>query len=344
MKTVFVVDDSLSNLAIVADALNPFYTVVTVPSGAKAIALLEKVQPDMILLDIEMPEMDGFEVLQILKSSNKHRHIPVIFLTAKIDFQSEVKGLEMGVVDFISKPFNPAILLNRVRNHIHISSLVIKRTTQLHNARQDVIFVQADIVENRDESTGDHLGRTSRLVKMLLERMLQQRVYYDQIKNWDFDLMAECSLLHDVGKICTPDSILKKPGKLTPEEFEIMKNHALEGKNIIERIIARSGENVFLRNARIFAMSHHERWNGNGYPYGLSGESIPLQGRIMAIVDVFDALMSQRTYKPAFSPEETLAIIKKERGQHFDPAIVDVFFDIQDVIMQDYCDRGSLNE
>ncbi|MCL2874245.1 MAG: response regulator [Defluviitaleaceae bacterium] len=327
-KTIFVVDDSLSNLTRAAETLNPHYTVMTIPSGSKAISILEKVRPDLILLDIEMPEMDGFEVLRFLKNSDRYKSIPVIFLTAKTDHQTEIEALELGVVDFITKPFNPAVLLHRVKHHIDISGLVIERTAQLYSANQDLIFVLADIVENRDETTGGHLGRTSRLVKMMLEKMLENKVYYDQIKDWDFDLIAECSLLHDVGKINTPDAILKKPDKLTLEEFEIMKNHALAGKSIIEKIVARSGENVFLNNAKIFAFSHHERWNGTGYPEGLKGEEISLQGRIMAIVDVYDALISKRSYKDAFTKDHAIKIISEERGLHFDPAIVDVFCDI----------------
>jgi len=334
MRTLFVVDDNINNLAIASETLEHHYAVMTIPSGKRTLSLLEKVRPDLILLDIEMPEMDGFEVLRYLKSNEKYKDIPVIFLTAKTDHQTEIEGLEMGVVDFIAKPFNPAILLNRVKHHMDISRLVIERTAQLYNAKQDIIFVLADAVENRDENTGDHLGRTSRLVKMLLEHMLEKKVYDDQIKDWDFDLMAYCSLLHDVGKLNIPDAILKKPGKLTHEEFEIMKAHTLAGTNIIEKIIARSGENVFLHNAKMFAVSHHERWNGAGYPYGLTGEDIPLQGRIMAIAYVYDALISKRIYKEPYTFDHALALILEESGKHFDPKIVDVFNDIREQIKQ----------
>jgi len=334
-KTVFVVDDSVSNLTMSADVLSPHYAIMTAPSGKKVIALLEKVQPDIILLDIEMPEMDGFDVLKYLKGNDKFKDIPVIFLTAMTDYQLEIDALKMGVVDFIIKPFNPAVLLNRVKHHIDISNLVHERTFQLHRAKQDIVFVLADVVENRDESTGDHLARTSRFVKMLIEQMYEKKLYYDQIKDWDFSLMAECSLLHDVGKINTPDEILKKPDRLTPEEFEIMKSHTLVGEKIIEKIISRSGENIFLNNAKIFAVSHHERWDGSGYPYGKKGEDIPLQGRIMAIVDVYDALMSKRAYKSAFTAEQSFEIVLNEKGKHFDPKIVDIFYGIRKQISED---------
>jgi len=324
-KTVFVVDDNITNLTMAANALKAHYTVRTIPSAEKTIELLEKVIPDIFLLDIEMPGMDGFDMLRYLKNDERFSGLPVIFLTAKSDFDTEIEALEMGVVDFIGKPFNPAVLLNRIRHHIDINELVRQRTFQLHQARHDIILVLADMVETRDDSTGDHLGRTSRLVKSLLEHMLKKRVYYEQISGWDFDLMAECSLMHDVGKLGTPDAILKKPGKLTPEEWIIMKQHTIEGERIINKIIARSGENVFLRNAKIFAISHHERWDGKGYPHGLAGLDIPLQGRLMAIADVFDALISKRVYKDAFSPEKALEIILSEKGTHFDPLIVDIF-------------------
>jgi len=327
-KTVFVVDDNVTNLTMAANALKSHYTVRTIPSGEKTIALLEKIRPDIFLLDIEMPDMDGFDVLKYLKGDERFHELPVIFLTAKTDFDTEIEALEMGVSDFIGKPFNPAVLLNRVRHHIDINELIRERTFQLHKARQDIIFVLADMVETRDDSTGDHLGRTSQLVKLLLEHMLEKKVYHNQISGWDFDLIAECSLMHDVGKISTPDSILKKPGRLTPEEWVIMKQHTTEGEKIFNKIAARSGENVFLRNAKIFAISHHERWDGSGYPHGLRGGDIPLQGRLMAISDVYDALMSRRVYKDAFSSGKALEIMLGERGTHFDPLIIDVFHEI----------------
>jgi len=334
-KTIFVTDDSLSNLTMVAATLSPHYTVRTIPSGEKTVKLLEKQTPDLMLLDIEMPQMSGFDVLKVLKENEKYKHIPVIFLTASSDFAVEVEALEMGVADFITKPFNPAVLLNRVRHQIDISSIIEERTKDLFKAKQDIVFIMAEMVENRDESTGDHIGRTSKLIKALLLRMMKTGTYTDLIKDWDFDLIAGCSQLHDVGKINTPDVILKKPDKLTGEEWEVMKDHAAAGGRIIEKIIQHSGENVFLYNSKQFAVYHHERWNGTGYPFGLAGEEIPLHGRIMAIVDVFDALVSKRAYKDAFTTEQAISIMKEERGQHFDPKIVDIFVDIYEEICTD---------
>jgi len=328
-KKVFVIDDNVSNLTMAKDALKSYYTVMTFSSSKMAIAPLSKIKPDIILLDIEMPEMDGFEMLQYLKSDESFREIPIIFLTSRADHKTEIDALKMGVVDFITKPFNPAILLNRVKHHVDINGLIQERAALLFRAQHDLIFVMADMVENRDESTGDHLGRTSRLIKTLLDAMLEKRLYYDRIKDWDFNLLAECSVLHDVGKINTPDYILKKPGKLTDEEYNMMKEHVMAGVNIINKVVERSGENIFLHHSRIFAMSHHEKWNGTGYPQGLSGDDIPLQGRIMAIADVYDALISERVYKKAFTIEETMNIITSEKGKHFDPNIVDILCEIQ---------------
>ena len=328
-KLLFVVDDSETNLTKAREVLGDDYTVMTMIEGKRALKMLERIKPDLILLDIEMPEMDGFEVLQALKNDTANKDIPVVFLTSMKDTDVETKALEMGVVDFVTKPFSEPVLLNRIKHHIDISALVRERTEQLNRSKQDIVFVLADVVENRDSSTGNHLGRTSRLVRLLLEKMAKNDIYRDRIKDWDFSLMSESSLLHDVGKIKTPDAILKKPGKLTSEEFEIMKTHTSAGMKIIEKIIARSGENPFLKNALLFALYHHEKWDGTGYPLGIKGNAIPLQGRIMAVVDVFDALVSKRTYKGPYSDQEALSIIEAGKNNHFDPDIVDIFMAIE---------------
>ena len=324
-KTILVIDDSLSTLKVTEAALEKYYMVYTMESGKRAIRFLDKVRPDLILLDINMPEMDGFEVFDYLKSSEKYRDIPVIFFTGTPNNELESWALTVGAVDFITKPFSEMVLLNRIGIHLEMSEIIRERTAQLTRSKHDIIFVLADVVENRDEDTGDHLGRTSRHVKLLIEQMQKQKIYYDIVKDWDADTMAECSLLHDAGKINTPDEILKKPGKLTPDEFTVMKLHTTAGKKIIEKIINRSGENKFLSNAIHFALYHHERWDGTGYPYGLAGEDIPLQGRIMAIIDVYDALTSKRVYKDAFSAHEAVNIILEQKGKQFDPLIVDAF-------------------
>ena len=329
-KIIFVVDDSDTNLETAEAALEEHYDVITIPSGKKAIELLEKIKPHLILMDIEMPEMSGFDVLDSIKSNEEHQDIPIIFLTAMVNPDVETKALEMGVVDFITKPFSTPVLLNRVRLHIDISEVIRERTKQLVRAQQDIIFVLADVVENRDEVTKFHIDRTAMFVKLLLTAMKERGVYYEQVKDLSPDKLAESSLLHDVGKITIPDAILNKPSRLTAEEFEIMKTHVLAGKKIIKKVISRSGENVFLYNAKLFATYHHERWDGSGYPYGLKGDNIPLQGRIMAIVDVYDALISKRPYKDAFPDNIAIKIISEESGKHFDPKIVEVFLEIHE--------------
>ena len=325
-KTIFVVDDSHTNLFAAEEALEGHYNVITIPSGAKTIALLEKITPNLILLDIEMPEMDGFAVLEYLKGNDKFKDIPVVFLTALVDTELEAKGFQMGVVDFIIKPFSAPVLINRVKLHMDTSDIIIKRTAQLLKAHQTMIFILADIIETRDEYTGGHIERTAQFMKLLIVGMQEHGVYPELIGEWDPVMMAEAALLHDIGKINVSDTILNKPGRLTPEEFDIMKNHALIGKRIIDKIIARTGsEDDFLTNARLFAAYHHERWDGSGYPHGLVGEDIPIHGRLMGIVDVYDALISERPYKKPFSDEVAMDIIVGESGKHFDPKIVDVF-------------------
>ena len=330
VKTIFVVDDSHTNLFAAEEALEGHYNVITIPSGAKAIALLEKITPDLILLDIEMPEMDGFDVLDYLKSNERFSNIPVVFLTALIDADLEVKGFQRGVVDFIVKPFSAPVLINRVKLHLDTSDIIIKRTAQLLQSHQTMIFILADMIETRDEYTGGHIERTAQFIRLLILAMQERNIYTNLIGDWDAEKMAESALLHDIGKINVSDTILNKPGKLTNEEFNIMKNHTLIGKRIIEKIIARSGEDEFLTNARLFAAYHHERWDGSGYPYGLVGDDIPIHGRLMGIVDVYDALISERPYKKPFTAEHALEIIEAESGRHFDPKIVEVFKEIHE--------------
>ena len=328
-KTIFVVDDSDTNLSTAEEVLEEAYDVMTISSAARMFTLLDKIQPHLILLDIEMPHMDGFEALTILKSNPKYSGTPVIFLTSLNDVASEVRGFELGVVDFIIKPFSAPVLLNRVKMHLSVDQLLRERTSRLEKAHKDMIFVLSDIVENRDCGTGGHIERTTEYIRILTEAMIERGVYADELLTWDLNVVVASSLLHDVGKIGISDLILNKPGKLTAEEFEIMKSHAQGGEKIIDQIILRTGEDEFLKNARLFAAFHHENWDGTGYPYNLAGENIPLQGRIMAIGDVYDALISVRPYKKAFTDEEAVDIIVKESGRRFDPKIIEVFSDIR---------------
>jgi len=336
-KTIFVVDDSNTNLTLAKEALKDQYRVMTLPSAAKMFALLEKVTPDLILLDIKMPEMNGFDALQQLKANASLTHIPVIFLTTMSDVSSEVRGFQLGVVDFVTKPFSAPVLLNRVKTHLDIDMLIRERTTelrqrtdQLKHLQNSIVFVLADMVEKRDLETGGHIERTTAFIRILLDAMLEQAVYIDEICDIDFELFASSARLHDVGKISISDVILNKPGQLTEEEFAIMKTHAEEGERIIDKIVLRAGDETFLQYAKLFAGYHHERWDGKGYPRGLVGTDIPLQGRIMALADVYDALISERPYKKPFSHEEAVKIIMKNSGTQFDPLIANVFYEERD--------------
>ena len=329
-KIIFVVDDNDTNLAMAEEALENQYRVMTLPSAAKMFALIEKVRPDMILLDIEMPEMDGFEALRLLKNNVAHHDIPVIFLTGMSDADIEVRGFQLGVVDFITKPFSAPVLTNRIKTHLDIDELIRERTRQLQQLQNAIVFGFADIIESRDRETGGHVERTSKYIRILINEMINLGVYLDELKKMDTESLISSARLHDVGKIGTTDLILNKPGKLTQDEFLVMKTHTTEGEKIIDHIASRTTDADFLHNAKLFAGYHHERWDGTGYPCGLKGLEIPLQGRIMAIVDVYDALVSQRPYKKAFTEEDSVRIIMDNAGKQFDPVIADVFYKVKD--------------
>jgi putative two-component system response regulator len=330
MKTIFVVDDSVPNLLTAKSALENSYLIFTMQSTAKMFVILEKLTPDLILLDIEMPEMDGFETLASLKSNPLYADIPVIFLTGNTDDAIEALGFELGVVDFISKPFSAAVLLNRIKTHLDIDGLIRDRTTHIKRLQDGIVTVLADVVEERDRETGGHNDRTVGYVRILLKAMEGRGVYADEIRGWNKEIVAISARLHDMGKIHILDTVLNKPGKLDSMEYEQMKLHSLEGARIIDRMIEQTGEEEFLRNAKLIAEYHHERWDGTGYPYGMKGTEIPLQGRIMTIVDVYDALVSKRPYKESLSGEEAANIITMNSGKHFDPKIVEVFLDVKD--------------
>ncbi|MDR2553966.1 MAG: response regulator [Fibromonadaceae bacterium] len=331
MKTVFIVDDADTNLAKAKQSLEDSYRVLTMPSATKMFALLEKIIPDLILLDIEMPEMNGFVALEKLMQNEKTAKIPVVFLTAQTDAAVESRGFEMGAVDFITKPFSEPVLLNRINSHLHLADIIKKRTQHIERLQTSIVSVLADMVEGRDEITGGHVERTTRYVNILLRRAMSvDHLYAEEMRSWDFDQVVSSAKLHDVGKITISDLILNKPGKLSPEEFEIMKTHAIEGEKIIDKIIEQTGEDTFLRHAKLFAGYHHERWDGQGYPYGLKGEDIPLQGRIMAVADVYDALTSERPYKKAFSHERSTEIIMENAGTQFDPSLAKLFYEVKD--------------
>jgi len=344
MKTIFVVDDNTVNLMTADKALSDSYNVITFASASAMFDFLNNTIPDLILLDIMMPDIDGFETLKRLRADARYEAIPVIFLTSKNDAVTEALGFEMGVIDFIPKPFSELVLLNRIKTHLHIEEIIAERTAiiseqtemlkqrteKLLRLQNSMMSVLASMVENRDKLTGEHITRTTSYLKIILNAMVERGVYIEEIKCWDFDVISSSARMHDLGKITVTDLILNKPEKLTDFEFEIIKTHAAAGEKIIDEIIKESGDEIFLQNARLFAGYHHERWDGTGYPRGLQGTDIPLQGRIMAIADVYDALVSERSYKKAFTHEKAVQIILENKGKQFDPKIVDVFYEVND--------------
>ncbi|MDR0951957.1 MAG: response regulator [Oscillospiraceae bacterium] len=334
MKTIFVVDDNDTNLVAAKTALDGTYRTFTISNAARLFKLAEKIRPDLILLDVEMPEMDGFTAMEKMKTdpnlSPILSNVPVIFLTAVSDSSAELRGFELGAVDFISKPFSTPILLKRIESHIETDKVIKNSQKSLRNIQNAMISVIADLVENRDKVTGGHIERTQQYLKILIDELIRTGTYAEQISKWDLNLLIPSAQLHDVGKITITDLILNKPAKLTDEEFDQIKNHASEGERIIDTIIGKTSDDGFLNHAKMFAGYHHEKWDGSGYPHGLAGEDIPLEGRIMAIADVYDALVSERPYKKAFTHEKATQIILAESGTHFDPKLTDAFKNIAD--------------
>jgi putative two-component system response regulator len=343
-KKIILVDDNLANLTAGKQMLKDSYEVYALPSAAKLFEFLEHITPDIILLDIEMPEMNGFETIKILKADQRFVEIPVIFLTAKSDEESELEGLRLGAIDYVSKPFSAPLLLKRIENHTlmaehkrelkvfneNLQVLVSEKSMQVIELQNAVLSTVAEMVEFRDQDTGGHVDRTQGYLKLLLDQMICDRIYENETKNWDQAFLLPSAQLHDVGKISISDSILNKPGKLTDEEFEIMKGHTVIGVNAIRRIKENTSENDFLYHAEIFAAFHHEKWDGSGYPNGLAGVDIPLQGRLMAIADVYDALISPRPYKDAMSTAAARDIIAQSSGTHFDPTLIEVFLKVEE--------------
>jgi putative two-component system response regulator len=339
---IMLVDDNISNLNIGRTMLKDYYEVFPIPSGKKLFDALSHVTPALILLDILMPEMDGFEVIKRLKTNTAWEEIPVIFLTSRSDENSELEGLSLGAIDYVAKPFSAPLLLQRINNHLLITSqkrelkmyndnleqMVAEKTKQVMDLQNSVISTLADMLECRDDDTGGHVMRTQRYLSIMLDKLIETGIYQDELNMINLNFLVPSALLHDIGKIAISDNILKKPGPLTQEEFEEMKKHSKQGADAIERLENKNMEHSFLTCAKRIARSHHEKWDGSGYPDGLAGYDIPLEGRLMAIADVYDALISDRPYKKAFSTTQAKNIIEEGRGKHFDPFLVDIFLQV----------------
>lgn len=306
-QTLLLVDDEPTNLQVLRQILQDDYRLLFARDGDKALELAERERPGLILLDVMMPGVTGHEVCARLKETQATAGIPVIFVTALSDVEDEAKGFELGAVDYITKPVSPAIVRARVRTHL---SLV--RVEELKETRLQIVQRLGLAAEYKDNETGLHVIRMSHFARVLAEAAGFTPLEAEELLN--------AAPMHDVGKIGIPDAILQKNGKLTAEEWQIMRQHAQIGADIIGE-----HDSTLLRLARSIALSHHEKWDGSGYPNGLKGEDIPLEGRIIAIADVFDALTSVRPYKPAWTVEEALELLRRESGRHFDPRLVELF-------------------
>ncbi len=342
--TVLVVDDTPANLSLMNDLLASHCRVKVAASGARALKIAASdTPPDLILLDVMMPEMDGYEVCRLLKANPATRHIPVIFLTARADTQDEQRGFELGAVDYITKPISPPIVMARVRTNLTVKATadflrdknlfleqeVQRRTLELQDIQDVTILTMASLAETRDNETGNHIIRTQHYVRALALRLQGHARFAGYLTDRMVELLYKSAPLHDIGKVGIPDRILLKPGKLEAHEFEIMKTHTTQGKEAIESAERRLGKTVpFLVCAKEIAYSHQEKWDGSGYPLGLAGDDIPIAARLMAIADVYDALISRRVYKPAFTHDVAMGIIEEGRGSHFDPDMVDAFLEI----------------
>lgn len=349
-QTVMVVDDTPQNLALMTELMRTQYRVVVANTGERALKLLQTgLLPDLILLDIMMPGMDGYEVIQALKAEPRTSNIPVIFLTAKTEVEDEMHGLELGAVDYITKPISPPIVLTRVHTHLalkassdflrdkaaYLETEVARRTRQVEAIQDVTVLAMSSMAETRDDETGNHILRTQRYVKCLAEQLRTHPRFAATLSDDYIKLLFKSAPLHDIGKVGIPDHILLKPGRLTPEEFEIMKTHTTVGYNAIVRAEKSLGtELAFLKPAKEISLSHQEKWDGSGYPQGLSGDAIPISARLMAVADVYDALISKRVYKRAFSHEEAMDIMVQGRGTHFDPDVLDAFVAIHESFRQ----------
>ena len=341
--TVLIVDDTPENLSVLGELLQPYYRVRAANSGERALQIAHgSPVPDLILLDVMMPDMDGYQVLAELRAAPDTRAIPVIFVTAMDGVDEEERGLVLGAVDYITKPLRPAIVLARVRAQLelkrardflrdqnaYLENEVARRLQENQLIQQVSIHALARLAETRDPETGNHLRRTQEYVRTLAKALAIHKRFSSHLDSRTIDALAQSAPLHDIGKVGIPDHVLLKPGKLTPEEWEIMKTHAKLGSDAIEMAERDAEKPVeFLAIAKQIAHYHHEKWDGSGYPEGLQGDRIPVAARLMALADVFDALICRRVYKPAFPIDQARDMIVEGSGTHFDPDVVQAFLE-----------------
>jgi putative two-component system response regulator len=343
---ILIVDDTADNITLLTSLLGSLYKNKVATNGPKALQIAFKTPPDLVLLDIMMPGMDGYSVCKELKANPVTRDVPVIFLTAKAQEDDEMRGFELGAVDYITKPISPPILMARVATHLalqqaqknlvrhneELEAEVEARTRQLSGMQDSLITAMASMSETRDNETGQHIRRTQLYLHALAEHLRDHPKFRDYLVERVITMIYKSAPLHDIGKVGVPDRILLKPGRLTPEEFEEMKKHTIYGR---DTILAAEKEletpELFLEIACEIAYMHHEKWDGSGYPTGAAGDAIPIAARMMAVADVYDALISKRVYKDAMTHEKASSIIVGGKGTHFDPDIVDAFLQISDI-------------
>ena len=344
--SILIVDDKRINVELLLQMLGDAYDVSVALNGETALKLAHQYNFDLILLDIMMPDMDGYTVIKKLKEDPKTEQTPVIFISALSDVKNKTVGFNLGALDYIVKPFNMEEVKARVKTHLmlHLAQQelsvqnelleqrVYERTKEILHVQQATIMSFATLAEFRDMETGAHIKRIKEYTRIVAEGLRKLSKYKYLITDKYIDLLVLSSPLHDIGKVGIPDSILMKKGKLTSDEFEVMKKHTIYGKQAIETVGSDLGKLSFLHLAKEIAISHHEKWDGSGYPYGISGHEIPLSGRIVAIADVFDGLSSRRVYKPPFTLKASIDIILEGKGTHFDPEIVDVFLEHIEII------------
>ena len=346
MPRILVVDDEKFYIDVLVNLLQADYRVSVAKNGDSALKrAFSETPPDLILLDVLMPGIDGYEVCRQLKADERTADIPIIFLTVKSEVDDEVKGFELGAIDYIIKPMSPPIVMTRVKNHLMLTQArkiledqqkvlqqeVAERTREIRRTQDVAILCMASLAETRDNETGNHIRRTQHYMRLLCDALKQHPKFQNYLDNETIDLLFKSAPLHDIGKVGVADKILLKPGPLSEEEWLEMKKHPLIGYDALLKAEEDLGSSSFLVLAKEISLTHHEKWDGSGYPNHLSGEEIPIPGRLMALADVYDALISKRVYKKAFSHETSVQMILDEKGTHFDPVIVEAFeeFSIQ---------------
>ena len=342
---VLIVDDDATSLKLATSILENDYRVAAAISGEMALKYLEKNTPDLILLDLSMPGLDGFEVMQRIAEDKDHSKIPVIFVSATQTPAVEAKCLEAGAVDYVGKPYVPLVLKSRVRRTLELykyrnqlesmvanqAKAILDQNNQIGDIQDAVIVGMANLIEERDTSTGFHVKNTQTYVRLLCEQIIEEGLYSEIVDEEYKEKLVKAAPLHDVGKVKITDLILQKPGRLSEDEYKVIQNHTRYGADIIEEILGGIEDADYLELARDVALYHHERWDGNGYPEGLTGDEIPLCARIMAIADVFDALCEDRVYHRGIRSVDTvLSIIEESGGTQFDPTLTEVFLRLRD--------------